>query len=432
MDHTLLGILGFVLIFPLLALGIHIGIVFALAGMIGLTVLSGWPAAYTALTLKSYDMTANYILTAIPMFILMGYFVFAAGIAQELFATARKWFSWLPGALAISTVMACAALGACCGSSLAAAATMSKIAIPVMREYGYDRRLALGAVASAGPLASLIPPSILMVVYGVMTQTSVGKVLIGGIIPGIMSAIIYSTMIVVRTSLNPKLGATVPGITWRERLISLRGVLGVLVLFLLIMGGMYTGWFTPTEAGGIGALGALLIALVKRTKFSQLKTAAIESIRSAASIYLIIIGVNVYVVFLGATGLTGQIGAWVAAHSISPYVGITLISLFLIFLGCFMDSLGVMVLSLPICFPVITNLGFDPIWFGVIVIVLLEIGLITPPVGLTVYVVKGIVGDCTLEDVFWGCGWFFVMMILVLILLIAFPQIVLWLPNMMR
>jgi len=431
-DPVLVGVLGIVALLLLLFLGIHIGITLGVVGLVGMMVLVGPGGADNFIGSHPYSFTASYLLTVVPLFLLMGYLAYHSGITRDIFYAARVWLARLPGGLAMATIAGSAAFGAACASSLAAAAAMGKIALPEMKRYGYDSKLATGSVAAGGTIASMIPPSVLMVLYGIMTEQSIGRLLIAGFIPGMLSAFNFMLMIWIRVRRNPQLAPTISGVTWGERLSSVRGVWGVIVLGGIVMGGIYSGIFTPSEAGGIGAFGALLIALgTRKLNWSNFKDSLVETTRTTGMIFLIAVGAAIFVGFLAVSRIPFVFAEFVAGLDMPRLVVLAGFALIYIILGMLLDPLGLLLLTIPIIYPAALALGYDPIWFGVIIIKFLEIGLITPPVGLNVYVVKGVAPDVPLEDIFRGIGWFFVVELFTLALLIAFPVIALWLPNQM-
>ena len=416
----------------LLFLGVHIGIALGLVGFAGMIVLTGERGAVNFIGSHPYTFTASYLLTVVPLFLLMGYLAFHSGITRDVFYAARVWLARLPGGLAMATVAGSAAFGAACASSLAAAAAMGRIALPEMKRYGYDQKLATGAVAAGGTIASMIPPSVLMVLYGIMTEQSIGRLLIAGFLPGVLSAFNFMLMIWLRVKRNPQLAPTAAGVTWWERLTSLRGIWGILVLGGLVMGGIYIGIFTPSEAGAIGAFGAFLIALATRKlTWDNLIDSLSETTRTTAMIFFIAIGAALFVGFLAVSRIPFVFAEFVAGLEMPRIIVLAGFAVIYIILGMLLDPLGLLLLTIPIIFPAAMALGYDPIWFGVIIIKFLEIGLITPPVGLNVYVVKGVAPDVPLEDIFRGIGWFFVTELVTLALLVAFPSIALWLPQRM-
>jgi len=428
-----MGYLGLSAIFVLVVLGMRIAFATALVGFGGIYILKNWAAASGVMGFLPHGIVAHYSLSVIPLFIIMGYFAFYAGLTRDIFWTARQWVGHLPGGLAIASVLGCAGFAACSGASTASAAVMGKVAIPEMREYGYDRKLAAGVVAAGGTLASLIPPSVILVIYGIITEQSIGKLLVAGFIPGIVSAIIYAAMIYFRVKRNPALGRPMPPVSLKRKLISLRGTSGILLLILLILGGIYSGAFTPTEAGGAGAFGAFLMALgLRRLTWARLKESLLETGKTTIMVFAIIVGVLIFVRFLALTGLPSMFTETVLALPVNRYFVLVAILMVYIFLGMFLDAIGMMMLTLPIVFPAIIGLGFDPIWFGIILVKMCEICLITPPVGLNVYVVRSVAPDIPLEEIFVGILPFLIMDILTVALLVIFPQIVTFLPATMN
>ncbi|MFC1907116.1 TRAP transporter large permease [Chloroflexota bacterium] len=433
MDPIVIGTIGLGAFVILFVMGMPIGFSAAIVGFMGLVILKSWAVGGDSLSFLPYSITASYPLSVIPMFIIMGYFAFFAGVTSDLFKTARRWVGHLPGGLAIATTFGCAGFAACSGSTIASAAVMGKITIPEMIESGYDQKVATGVVAASGTLSALIPPSTLIVIYGVITEQSIGTLLIAGLIPGILSAIIYATMLFFRFRFNPKLGPVLPGASpWKERLASLKGVWGVLVIMLIVLGGIYTGVFTPTEAGAVGAFGAFLMALfMRRLTWPRLKEAILETGKTTAMIFMILVGVLILLRFLALSGLSSTIVTFATTLSVPPLVLLISILIVFMFLGMFMSAVGMMMITLPLVTPIILSLGYSPLWFGIIVIKMTEMAAITPPVGVTVYAVKSVAPDVPLENIFRGIFPFLAMDILTVGLLIAFPSIILWLPQTM-
>ena len=415
-------------------LGMRIAFAAALVGFIGLVILKGWAVAGGAVGFLPYRIVAHYPMSVIPLFIIMGYFAFYAGLTRDIFDTARKWVGHLPGGLAIATVFGCAGFAACSGSSTASAAVMGKIAIPEMRKYGYDQKLAAGVVAASGTLASLIPPSFVIVIYGIITEQSIGALLIAGFIPGVISAFIYAAMLYFRSRFSRGgLAQTLPPTPWKARLISLRSIWGMVVLVLVVLGGLYAGVFTPTEAGGVGAFGAFLMALLlRRLSWSNIKESLLETGKTTAMIFTILVGVLILLRLLALSGITKLFTTTMLSLPWPPLAILVGILFVYLVLGTFMSGIGMMMVTLPLVVPVVISLGYDPIWFGIIVIKMVEIAVITPPVGMNVYVTQSAAPDIPLTDVFKGILPFLAMDILTVALLIAFPQIILWLPQTMR
>ena len=416
----------------IVSLGTWIGFAAGLIGLLGILLIKGWGAMGGVAGFLPYSITASFSLSVIPLFILMGYFAFYAGLTKDLFSTARSWFGHFPGGLAIATCFGSAGFAACSGSSTAAAAVMGRVAIPEMQKYGYDSKLAAGSVAASGTIASMIPPSVVMVIYGVITEQSVGTLLIAGLLPGILEAVLYSGMIYTRCRINSKLGAALPAVSWKERILSLKGVWGMLVLMAMILGGIYSGVFTPTEAGGIGAAGALLMAFgLRRLNWSEFKVSLLETGKATAMIFGTLVGVLILLRFLALSGVTRAFTTTMLELPLPP-LGILIIILFIyVILGMFVSATGMLMLSLPIVFPIIIGLGYDAIWFGIIAVRMAEVAFITPPVGMNVYAVRAVTPGITAEDIFKGTFWFLGMDLFNLALLIAFPMIALWLPGTM-
>ena len=432
MDPLIMGLLGLAAIFVLVVLGMRIAFATALVGFTGLWVMKDMGVAGKVLGFLPHSIVAHYSLSVIPLFIIMGYYAYYAGLTDEIFQTARQWVGHLHGGLAIATVFGCAGFAACTGASTASAAIMGRVAIPEMRKYGYHPRLAAGVVAASGTLASLIPPSVILVIYGIITEQSIGALLVGGFIPGVVSAAIYAGMIYTRVRLFPELGQVQPKASWKERFVSLRRTWGVLLLIFVIIGGIYSGIFTPTEAGGAAAFAAFLMALSSRNlNMERLRESLLETGRTTIMIFSIIVGVLIFVRFLALSGLPSTFSEFVLGLPVPRLFILLLILCIYIFLGMFLDAIGMLMLTLPIVFPAITALGYDAIWFGIIAVKMCEICLITPPVGLNCYIVRSVAPDIPLEEIFRGIIPFVAMDILTVGILIAFPQIVTFLPSHM-
>ena len=434
LDPTWIGIIGFFIFVFLMVIGVPIGIGMGVVGFAGIWAIRGWPVALNALYQLPYSAISSWLLSVIPMFIFMGYIAFHAGFARDAYETAYKWVGKLPGGLAVATLIGGALFGACSGSSVAATAAIGKLCLPEMERHGYDRKLAAGTAAMSGPLDALIPPSILLVLYGVITEENVAKLLIAGILPGILSMLAFIVLVIVRVKLNPKLAPSGESFTWKERLVSLKGTVAIGIIFSSIIGGLYAGVFTPTEAGAVGACASLILALImKRVNWRAFKEITYESLKVYSSIFLIILGAYIFVRFLALTRLPIAFSEFIVELPIHPmliYAGI--LGVYLI-LGCFMDALGLLFLTVPFIFAPMVKLGFDPIWFGIIVIKMLEIGLITPPVGIQAYVLKGVAPHLSMDDIFRGFVPFFLVDLFIVIgLLTLFPQIVTILPSMMK
>ncbi len=430
MDPVTIGILGTVGLCVLLVSGMRIAFATALSGLVGLWVLRGYQPAAGLAGLMPYSESSHYTLLVLPLFVLMGFLAHYAGITRNIYWTARQWLGHLPGGLAIATIFGCAGFAAACGASTASAAVMGRVALPELKRYGYDDKVAAGCVAAGGTLATMIPPSVIMVIYGFIAEQSIGALLLAGILPGLLQALSYSVMLYLRFRLNPTLGPSIQGIGWRERFRSLTGTWGILVLIAIVLGGIYTGFSTPTEAAGVGALGAFVMAL-PRMRRGDLKNSLLETARTTAMIFAIIIGVLIFVRFLAFSGMPGALADGIVALEVNRYVVLIGILALYLLLGMFLDGIGMLLLTIPIVLPAVTALGFDAIFFGVLVVRMIEIGLITPPVGLNVYVLKGVAPDMPIGRMFRGCGWFVAVDLVNVAILILFPQIILFIPQTM-
>ncbi len=426
------GIVGFALLIALMFLRIPVAFVMAMVGFVGFGWLVSWPAALSLLARDFFSVFSSYNLTVIPLFILMGQVAHYSGISGRLFNAAHKFIGHLPGGLAMATIGACAFFAAICGSTTATSATMATVALPQMKKYNYDPALATGVVAAGGTLGILIPPSTIFIIYGIMTEQSVGKLFVAGVLPGILLAVLFALVILVWSRLQPGLCALAPKSTWREKFASLAGVTETIALFFIVMGGLFIGLFTPTEAAGIGALGTYVIALIGRNlTWRSFVRSLSETVRISCMIMAIVAGATVFGHFLAVTTIPTEVGAWVAGLPVPPVAIMALIIVTYLFLGCLMDSLAMIMLTIPVFYPVVTTLGYDPIWFGVIIVMVGGMGVITPPVGINAYVVAGIARDVPLHIIFKGSAYLMSAMIILTALLIIFPQIALWLPGLM-
>jgi tripartite ATP-independent transporter DctM subunit len=425
-----LGVLSLLALTLLLMSGVRIAFATALCGFAGLWIMRGYDPAAALSASTVFGHLTNYNLLVLPLFIMMGFFAYYAGITRDIYWAARQWFGHLPGGLAVATVVGCAGFAAACGASTASAAVMGRVALPELKKYGYDDKVSTGCVAAGGTMAIMIPPSVLMVIYGFIAEESIGALLLAGILPGLLQAASYVIMLLVRFKLNPALGPPIQGITWRDRFGSLTGVWGMIALIVLVMGTMYSGIATPTEAAGVGALGALAMAL-PRLAFRDFSDAMAETARTTALIFAIVAGVLIYVHFLGFTGMPAAIANWIVHLDVSPIVVLVCILGLYFVLGMFLDGIGMILLTVPIILPTIKQLGIHPIVFGVLVVRMVEIGLMTPPVGLNVYVLKGVAKGVSMGDIFRGCGWFVFVDIINVAILIAFPAIILLIPSTM-
>jgi C4-dicarboxylate transporter DctM subunit len=427
------GLLGCTLLLLLLASSMPVGFAMAAAGAIGFAMIVTPSAALSMIAADLFETFSSYNLTVIPLFVLMGQIAFHSGISRRLFNTAYHWMGPLPGGLAMATIGACAAFGAICGSGPATAATMAAVALPEMRRYGYSMELAGGAVAAGGSLGMLIPPSVVFIVYAIMTEQSIGRLFTAGILPGLMVTALFCVTIAINCRLHPGLGPAAPPTTWRQKIASLRGVTETLLLFGLVMGGLFAGIFTPTEAAAVGAFGSLLIAMLQRNLSTRdLAKALTETVRTSCMVMTIVTGAVIFGRFLAVTLIPATLAAWLSALPLPPWCIMCLIIFFYLLAGCFVDALGLIMLTIPIFYPVVTALGYDPVWFGVIIVVVTQMGVISPPVGVCVYVVSGMERDIPLQTVFKGALPFLAALIVAAALLLAFPSIALVLPNLMH
>ena len=434
------GIAGFGAVLLLVLLRMPIAFAMGLVGMVGFMLESSYRASISMVARLIIDTSQNYGLSVVPLFILMGLFVNKAGISRELYAASNAFLGHLRGGLAMATIVACGGFAAMSGSSLATAATMSKVAMPEMRRFGYSDSLATASIAAGGTLGILIPPSVILVIYGLLTETSVGKLFMAGIVPGLLGVLLYLVAVRYTVWRNPEAGPAGERATRSQRLLALREVWAVLLLFFLVIGGLYGVFdvpplniaFSPTEAAGMGAMGAFLIALVRgRLSFADTRDVLLETATTTASLFAVLIGAWVFSNFVNVAGLPQGLLALVTANELSPILVMAMILAIYIVLGCVFESLSMLLLTVPIFFPVVTQLGYDPVWFGIIVVVVVEISLITPPVGLNVFVLKGMVGDVSTMTIFKGVTPFWMVDIVRLLILLALPGLVLFLPNLM-
>jgi len=431
MTPETVGILGIALMIFLFLLRVPVAFAMAIVGLVGFTYLSDAESALSLLAQDVYGALSNYPLSVIPMFILMGSFAFASGISQRLYSTSYTWVGHFRGGLTIATVLACSGFSAICGSSAATAATMGKIALPEMKKYGYDDVLATGTVASAGTLGILIPPSTVLIVYGILTEQSIGKLFVAGILPGAILSILFVATVALLCLRNPNLGPPGAPTSWRTKVRSLSGIVEAVILFSLAIGGLFLGFFSPTQAGAIGACGTFMIGLFRR-KFNLqvILESTKDGLRTACMVLFILAGATVFGHFLAISNIPFALTEWVENLPLSP-MAIMGVLIFIYFVGgFFMDAMALIVLTIPIFFPLVMKLGFDPIWFGVIIVLVGEMGVITPPVGVNVFVIKGIAPDIPLETIFKGIFPFLVTLIIMTIILTIFPQIATFLPSL--
>jgi tripartite ATP-independent transporter DctM subunit len=431
MSEILVGSIGIIVLLVLILLGTPIGFSLILVGVAGFSYLVSPMAALSLLAKEVYLTLSSYSLAVLPLFFLMGQIAYQAGMSKRLFATAYAWLGHLPCGLAMATIGGCAGFSAISGSSSATAATMATVALPEMQKYDYDQSLATGSIAAGGTLGILIPPSVVLIIYGIQTEQSIGKLFIAGILPGILLASLFIVTILILSWWNPRLGPQGPKTTFREKMAALPGAIEAFILFVLVMWGLLEGWFTPTEAGGVGSLGALAIGLIRRQiSWKAFASAAVDTTKVVAMLFLILAGAMVFGKFLAVSRIPTSLAEWVVALPVPRVVILALVMGIYAVGGCIMDALSFLLVTISVFFPMVQQLGYDPIWFGVIIVILLEMGAITPPVGINAYVIKGVVPDVNLEVIFKGILPFFISMVVCIIILILFPQIALLLPSL--
>jgi len=423
------ALLGFAAMFALMALRVPIAFSMAAVGVVGIALMRSVPAAFSSAATEIMDV-ASYTLSVVPLFVLMGNLVTRAGMSTELYQAAYSFIGHRRGGLAMSTVLACAGFGAICGSSIATAATMARVAMPEMRRFGYDKAFAAGTIAAGGTLGILIPPSVIMVIYGIMTEQSIGALFAAGVVPGAIATLFYLGTAWNCVRRNPSLGPPGERTSWAGRLLALRHIWGVILLFIIVMGGMYGGLFTPTEAAGVGAMGGFLFALSRgRLNPKILLEVLTESAQMTAMLFTILIGASIFANFVNFTSLPQDLQAFVSQFNVHPMMVVVAICAIYVILGTAMEELSMILLTVPIFFPLIVHLGLDPIWFGVLIVCVVEIGMISPPVGMNIFVISSMLPDVPTSSIWKGVMPFLFADILRLALLIAFPSLTLWLPK---
>jgi C4-dicarboxylate transporter DctM subunit len=420
------------LLFLLLAMGVPVGFSMAIAGFVGVYLIAGGEVAINILGSTPHSTTTSLLLTTIPMFVLMAEFLANGRIVNDLFMSASLWLRRLPGGLAIATVGAGAALGSLSGSSTASAASLARVAVPEMREHGYKEPLALGSVAIAGTLSAMIPPSVVLIIYGIITETSIGMLFVAGIIPGVLTAVLFCLVIAGWRWVSPSIAPAGPSASWRARFSSLSRVIPAVFLLVVVLGALYAGAVTATEAGALGALGALVVSVIfGGLRWEQAALAVSRTVKTTAMIFIIVIGATIFSQFLALSRVTAKLADVLAVASVPSIVILIAVILIYLVLGAFMDTIGMLVLTLPVFFPLLTALGYDAVWLGIIVIKVAEIGLVTPPVGMNIFVAAGSAsGD--IRDAFAGASRFILVEFIVLILIVAFPSLVTYLPYLLH
>ena len=426
------ALFGFLAMFALMALRVPIAFSMAAVGLVGIALMRSWPAAFSSAATEIMDV-ASYTLSVVPLFVLMGNLVTRAGMSRELYQAAYAFIGHRRGGLAMSTVVACAGFGAICGSSIATAATMARVAMPEMRRFGYANSFAAGTIAAGGTLGILIPPSVIMVIYGIMTEQSIGALFAAGVIPGAIATLFYIGTAWNSVRRDPSLGPPGDRTSWAGRVAALRDIWGVIALFAIVMGGMYGGFFTPTEAAGVGAMGGFIFAWARgRMSLPVLTETLIESARMTAMLFTILIGASIFANFVNFTTLPQDLQGFVSQFNIHPMLVVVVICIIYVVLGTAMEELSMILLTVQIFFPLITHLGLDPIWFGILIVCVVEIGMISPPVGMNIFVISSMLPDVPTASIWKGVTPFIVADLFRLALLIAFPSITLWLPRLLN
>lgn len=426
------GFAGIALLIILLFSGMPLGFVMGLVGFVGFAYLSGFEAALALLGSVPYSTFSDYGFSVLPLFMLMGSFLYVARISSDLYDTAYTWVGHFPGGLAMSTIAACGGFAAMCGSSTATSASIGIAVLPEMKRYKYSLSLATGSVACGGTVGVMIPPSIILIIYGIIAQESIGKLFIAGIIPGILQVLFLVAAIILICRINPSAGPPGPRTSFKEKIKSLKNIWVLLILFALIMGGIYLGFFSPTEAGGVGCFGAFVFAVARgRLNRKGFLDAIYDTARITSMTFIIVVGAQIFARFIAISRLPVELSSLISEMQLNGYVVVSLILFLYLVLGSIMDTIAMMLFTVPIFLPLILSYGFDPIWFGIIATLMAEIGLITPPVGINVFVIKG-VANVPMYTIFRGVTVFLIAMLILLILLIIFPQISLFLPNAMK
>ena len=431
MSPEMIGALGLGVLLILLFAGMWIGAAMALVGFVGYALIMGVNPAFSVISIIPFTTISWYPMTTVPLYIFMGVVLFQSGVGADLYETAYTLVGQLRGGLAMATVLACALFAAITGVSAPALVTMGKVALPAMRKHNYDDNLALGSVACAGGLAFLIPPSVVLIIYGVLTQTSISKLYMAGFIPGVLLAGLFVATILIISIRNPKAGPAGPKTGFKDKVVSLKLTWPTVLLFLVVLGGIYMGVFTPTEGGAVGAFGALVITIsMRRLNFKKFVAAALESTQTTALVMLLIIGAYILMKFLAVSQLTTLMSTFIAGLAVPNVVIFAGIVVLYIILGMFLDIISAVILTIPVIFPMVMALGFDPVWYGVVVVVLVEMGLVTPPVGMDAFMLSGAI-DVPVTKIFRSVIPFLLAEVVCIALLVAFPQIVLWLPGTM-
>ncbi len=432
MSSEVIGILGVLALIVLIMLRVKIAIALGIVGLVGYAALDGWDTAFIVLGTTPFDLTAGYALSVMPLFILMGVVSGHSGMSRELFDAANALFSGRRGALAMATIGACAGFGCICGSSLATAATMARIAVPEMQRLGYDERLSTGAVAMGGTLGILIPPSVMLVLYAIVAEQSVPQLFAAGLIPGIVLAGLQIVVVWVISRVLPGWTPDSVAVPWSRRLRQLTGMWKLLILFFLAVGGIYAGIFSPTEAAAVAAFGAIAIAALTRSiTWDVLLDSMVETVRTASMLFFILITAFLFSYFLVRTQVPAGLVEWVKGTGLPPWLVMVTLVAFYVVLGCVLESIAMMLITVPVFLPLLLELGYDPVWFGVLLVVVIEIGLVTPPVGLNIFVIRSQVPEIPLSSIYAGILPFLAAAFVLVVLMLAVPELALWLPGVL-
>ena len=434
MNLVLIGIIGiFILLIVLFFLGMPVGFAMAVVGFFGFSYVVSFKAALNMVGTDLWFTFSKYGLTVIPLFVFMGYLAFNAGIAERLYNAMYKWVGHWPGGLAVATIGADELFAAICGSNTATAATMGAVALPQMTKYHYDTRLSSGTVVTGGTLGTVMPPSVVLIIIGLQTEQSIAKLFLGGILPAILLGILFVLTIFVLCRINPQFGPPGPKTDLKEKIRALPGVLEAVIIFLLVIGGLYIGWFTPTEAGAVGVFCTFIVAVAsRRLTWQGLIDSIRDTLKISCFVFVLVTGAIIFGRFLAVTRIPFMVAEFAAGLPVSPYVVLAFVLLIYLIGGCFVDALGFLVLTIPIFFPLGVRLGFDPLWYAIIITMVTTLGAITPPVGVNIYVVKGLAPDIDLGTIFKSASFFLLACVVCLIILIAFPQIVLVIPQVLH
>lgn len=433
MTNVTVGLLGAGLLLLLLMLRVHVAFAMAVVGTVGYAYLTSFDAGTKILVRDVFSQFSSYPLSVIPAFVLMGTYAFASGISSRIYKAAHAWFGQLAGGLTMATILACAAFAAICGSTSATVATMGKIALPEMRKYNYKDTLSAGSIASAATLGILIPPSTIFIIYGILTEQSIGELFVAGIVPGIILTVLFAVTVLILCYFAPSLAPKGPSVSWKEKFKALTGIVDVLLLFLLTIGGLFLGYFTPTQAGGVGAAGALLIGVFRRNlSWKDFVGSTRDGLYISCMIFWLIAGATVFGHFMTISRVPTLLMEWVQAQPYSPNVIMIFICLGYFVGGLFIDAMALIVLTVPFIYPVVLELGFDPVWFGVIIVLVSGLGVISPPVGVNAYIIKVLEPDIPLVNIFKGISFFVLPIVACIAIMIAYPDLALIIHKLVQ